>query len=115
VAIVGTVCASLPFAWRSAKQQSPGGVVELKGGIADIAFRVCSHASGLLTRFDVGCGRRLSALLAPSPGVTPHGIVTTVVAAPAQLFEDPDYSCGVSENVSGIPLQPVLTCEAAEE
>jgi hypothetical protein len=34
---------------------------------------------------DVGCGRRLPALLAPPSGVTPHGIV----AAPTQLFEDP--------------------------
>src|SRR5467141_4959778 len=30
---------------------------------------------------DVGRSRRLSALLAPPPGVTPHGIVTTVIAA----------------------------------
>ena len=39
---------------------------------------------------DVGRSRRLSALLAPPPGVTPHGIVAAVIAAPAQLFEDPD-------------------------
>ena len=32
---------------------------------------------------DVGRRRRLSALLGPSPGVAPHGIVATVVAAPA--------------------------------
>src|SRR5437879_2122826 len=32
---------------------------------------------------DVGGSGRLPALLAPSPGVTPHGIVTTIVAAPA--------------------------------
>src|SRR2546429_8799618 len=32
---------------------------------------------------DVGRRRRLPALLAPSPGVAPHGIVAAVVAAPA--------------------------------
>ena len=32
---------------------------------------------------DVGRRRRLPALLGPSPGVAPHGIVATVVAAPA--------------------------------
>ena len=39
---------------------------------------------------DVGRSRRLSALLAPPSGVTAHGVVTAVIAAPAQLFEDPD-------------------------
>ena len=39
---------------------------------------------------DVGRSRRLSALLAPPSGVTPHGIVAAVIAAPAQFFEDPD-------------------------
>jgi hypothetical protein len=39
---------------------------------------------------DISCNGRLSALLAPSPGVTPHGIITTVIAAATQFFEDPD-------------------------
>lgn len=39
---------------------------------------------------DISRRGRLPALLAPAPGVTPHGIVTTVIAATAQLFEDPD-------------------------
>ena len=42
------------------------------------------------TQRDIGRRRRLPALLAPAPGVTPHGIVAAVVAAAAQLFEDPD-------------------------
>src|SRR3954463_9227570 len=32
---------------------------------------------------DVGCRRRLPALLAPPSGVTAHGIVTAIIAAPA--------------------------------
>src|SRR5882757_4127298 len=32
---------------------------------------------------DIGRSRRLSALLAPSPGVAPHGVVTAIIAAPA--------------------------------
>src|ERR1700752_5303097 len=39
---------------------------------------------------DVSRCCRLPTLLAPPPGVTPHRIVTAVVAAAAQLFEDPD-------------------------
>ena len=46
--------------------------------------------SGRKAQRDIGRSGRLPALLAPSPGVTPHGIVTAVIAAPAQLFEDPD-------------------------
>src|SRR5690606_34636966 len=42
------------------------------------------------TQRDIGRRRRLPALLAPAPGVTPHGIVAAVIAASAQLFEDPD-------------------------
>ena len=32
---------------------------------------------------DIGCSRRLPMLLGPSPGITAHGVVTTVIAAPA--------------------------------
>ena len=39
---------------------------------------------------DVGRTRGFSALLAPPSGVTAHGVVTAVIAASAQLFEDPD-------------------------
>src|SRR5262245_6754967 len=42
------------------------------------------------TQRDISGGRRLSAFFAPTPGVTPHGIVPAVIAAAAQLFEDPD-------------------------
>jgi hypothetical protein len=42
------------------------------------------------TQWDVGRRRRLPALPAPTPGVTPHSIVTAVITASAQLFEDPD-------------------------
>jgi hypothetical protein len=41
-------------------------------------------------QWDVGCRRRLSALFAPLPGVAPHGVVATVIAAPAQLLKDTD-------------------------
>ena len=41
---------------------------------------------------DVGRSRRLSALPAPPSGVTAHGVVTTVITAPAQLFKDPKTS-----------------------
>ena len=39
---------------------------------------------------NIGRRGRLPALLTPTPGVTPYGIVTTVIAAAAKLFEDPD-------------------------
>ena len=39
---------------------------------------------------DVGRSRRLSVFLAPSSGVTSHGIVAAVIATPAEFFEDPD-------------------------
>jgi hypothetical protein len=39
---------------------------------------------------DIGCSGRLSTVLAPSPGITSHGIIITVIAAATQLFEDPD-------------------------
>jgi hypothetical protein len=39
---------------------------------------------------DISRRARLPAFFAPPPGVTPHGIVSAVVAAPAQLFENPD-------------------------
>ena len=39
---------------------------------------------------DVSRSGRLPVLLAPPPGITPHGIVAAVIAADAQLFEDPD-------------------------
>ena len=39
--------------------------------------------TGCKAQWDVGRGRRLSALLGPTPGVATHGIVATVIAAPA--------------------------------
>src|ERR1700712_2934284 len=38
---------------------------------------------------DISRGRGLPALLAPPSGVTAHGVVTTVIAALAQLLKDP--------------------------
>jgi hypothetical protein len=32
---------------------------------------------------DIGCSRRFSMLLGPSPGITAHGVVTAVIATPA--------------------------------
>jgi hypothetical protein len=57
---------------------------------------------------DVGRRRRLSALLAPSPGVTPHGIVAAVVAAPAQLLEDADQRQLLAEGLGRIAFQQVI-------
>ena len=54
---------------------------------------------------DVGRSGRLPALLAPSPGVTPHGVVTTVIAAPAQLFEDPDQRQLLASGLGRVPCQ----------
>jgi hypothetical protein len=54
---------------------------------------------------DIGYSGRLSALLAPSPGVTAHGIITAVIAAPAQLFEDPDQRKLLASGFGRIPCQ----------
>src|ERR1700682_3156773 len=54
---------------------------------------------------DVGRSHRLSALLAPPSGVTAHGIVTTVIAALAQPFEDPDQRKLLASGLSRIPCQ----------
>src|SRR6266567_228267 len=54
---------------------------------------------------DVSRSRRLSALLAPPSGVTAHGVVTTVIAAPAQLFEDPDQRKLLASSLGRIPCQ----------
>ena len=35
------------------------------------------------TQRDIGCSRRLPMLIGPSPGITAHGIVTAIIAAPA--------------------------------
>ena len=34
-------------------------------------------------QWHIGCSRRLPMLLGPSPGITAHGIITAVIAAPA--------------------------------
>jgi hypothetical protein len=39
---------------------------------------------------DVCCRRRCAALLVPLPGVTPNGIISTVVTKPAQLLKQSD-------------------------
>src|SRR6202795_1197511 len=54
---------------------------------------------------DVGCSRRLSALLAPPSGVTTHGVVATVIATPAQLFKDPDQRQLLASSLARIPSQ----------
>ena len=38
----------------------------------------------------VGCGRRLSALLAPPPGVAPNGVVAAFVTAPPEVLKKAD-------------------------
>ena len=54
---------------------------------------------------DVGRRRRLPALLAPSPGVAPHGIVAAVVAAPAQFLEDADQRQLLAGGLGRVPCQ----------
>ncbi|MET4790958.1 hypothetical protein ABIF64_003136 [Bradyrhizobium japonicum] len=46
--------------------------------------------AGCKAQRDISSRGRLPALLTPPPGVTPHRIVTAVIAAVAQVFEDPD-------------------------
>src|SRR3984885_1565271 len=53
----------------------------------------------------VSRSRRLSAFLAPSPGVTPHGVVAAVIAAPTQLFEDPDQRKLLASGLGCVPSQ----------
>src|SRR4051812_47767432 len=62
----------------AAQQDDPVAPVELIG-----------FAWGKAQR-DISGRGRLPAFFAPPPGVTPHRIVTAVIAAAAQLFEDPD-------------------------
>ena len=52
---------------------------------------------------NVGRSRRLSALLAPSPGVTSHGVVTAVIAALTQLLEDPDQRQLLASGLARVP------------
>ena len=60
---------------------------------------------------DVGRSRRLPALLAPPSGVTAHGVVTAVIAAPAELLEDPDQRQLLASGLGRIPCQqPVEFC-----
>ena len=54
---------------------------------------------------DVARRRRLSALLGPSPGVAPHGIVATVVTAPASVLEDADQRQLLAERLGRIAFQ----------
>ena len=54
---------------------------------------------------DVGRSRGFSALLAPPSGVTAHGVVTAVIAASAQLFEDPDQRQLLASSLGRVPCQ----------
>src|SRR5215208_945299 len=57
---------------------------------------------------DVSRSRRLSALLAPSPGVTAHGVVTAVIAALAQLLKDPDQRQLLASSLGCVACQQSL-------
>src|SRR5665213_1184572 len=54
---------------------------------------------------DVGRSRGFPALLAPPSGVTAHGIVTAVIAAPAELLEDPDQCQLLPSGFGRVPCQ----------
>lgn len=67
--------------------------------------------AGRKAQRDVGRSRRLSTVRTPSSGVTPHGIVATVVTAAAQLFEDPDQRQLLASGLGRIGRQhPVELC-----
>src|SRR3954452_23704297 len=57
---------------------------------------------------DVGRRRRLPALLGPSPGVAPYGIVAAVIAAPAEFLEDPDQRQLLAEGLGRIAFQQFI-------
>jgi hypothetical protein len=59
------------------------------GPLAALAVELIGFFRRKATR-DTGRSYRLPARLAPPPGVATHGLVTAVIAAPAQFFEDPD-------------------------
>jgi len=57
---------------------------------------------------DVGRRRRLPALLGPSPGVAPYGIVAAVIAASAQFLENPDQRQLLAEGLGRIAFQQFI-------
>ena len=65
---------------------------------------------------DIGRGRRLSALLGPSPGVTTHGIVAAVITPPAQFLEDPDQRQLLAGSLRRIARQQLVEfcCPSAQ-
>jgi hypothetical protein len=68
------------------------------------------------TQRDIGRGRRLSALLGPSPGVATYGIVATVIATPAQFLEDPDQRQLLAGSLRRIARQQLVEfcCPSAQ-
>src|SRR4029077_12236362 len=54
---------------------------------------------------NVGRRRRLPAFLSPPSSVTAHAIVTAIIAAPAQLFEDPDQRQLLASSLGCVPRQ----------
>src|SRR5512133_452416 len=68
------------------------------------------------TQRDIGRRGRLPAFLAPPPGVTSHRIVAAVIAATAQLFEDPDQCQLLTSRFSRVRRkQPVkFDCPSSE-
>src|SRR4029077_3691531 len=65
---------------------------------------------------DVSGGRRLPALPGPAPGIEPHRIVATVIAAPAQFLEDPDQRQLLACSLRRIARQQLvdLCCPSSE-
>ena len=91
--IVGVEHHLLRLAGISAHEQHPAVTKPDMGGLDDYRHAAQQHDfvapvelvgfSRSKTQRDIGCSRRLPMLLGPSPGITAHGIVTTVIAAPA--------------------------------
>jgi len=57
---------------------------------------------------DVGRRRGLPALLGPSPGVAPHGIVAAVIAKSAQLLEQPDQCQAFTRHLGFVHRQQLI-------
>ena len=56
----------------------------------------------------IGRSRRLATLLGPSSGVSTHGIITAVIAAPAQILEDPDQRQLFARGLGCVAVQQLV-------
>src|SRR6516225_2214138 len=64
--------------------------------------------AGRKAQRNIGRRRCLTVLLGPASGITAHRIVAAVIAAPAQLLEDPDYRQLLARGSNRIGRQQLL-------